>query len=335
MILFTLSVFLFLVGCLDYKAYELSSNNTSQGQDLVKDDLVEIEKQVDQIAKESNEVEGKVVLPSLKENQTAPLEEATAENLQILTGKENQLIRIKLSSTDPDGDKVLYSFSKPFNVRGEWKTNYGDAGDYIVMVTATDGKLTSEKKIKVVVQRVNVAPVIEGVKDLSYNEGETVKFEPKITDLNRDPVTLIISSPLDKGVWATDSKSSGEYNIKVIASDGELKTEKSFKLTIKNVNLAPVIEGLKDLTVKEGQTVKLEPVVTDVDAEEGGKLMINYTLPIGPDGTWVTGYTDNGVYNVNVTVNDGRGGIVTKPVKITVEDVNMPPVIEKITLEVR
>lgn len=334
--LLILCVSLFLVGCLDYKAYDLASTNDSQKQDsMVKEDLAQIEKQVDQIEKDNKEVEGEVVLPALKENQTASVEEASAENLQVLTGRENQLIRLKLSSNDPDGDKITYAYSKPFNARGEWRTNYGDAGEYIVTVSATDGKLTSERKIKVIVQRVNVAPVLEGVRDLVYNEGDTVKFEPKVTDLNHDPITLTISSPLDKGVWVTNSKSAGEYNIKVTASDGELKAEKSFKLTVKNVNLVPVITGLKDVTVKEGQLVKLEPVVTDDDSDEGEKIATNYTKPIGPDGTWTPNYTEHGVYNVSVTANDGRGGVSTKTVKITVEDVNMPPMIDKIALEVR
>jgi len=325
--LFILSVMLFLVGCLDYKAYDLKNNSGEAG--IVKDDLVDI----DSAKPENKEVEGEVVLPSLDENKTATVEEAIAENLPLLNAKENQLIKLKVSAMDPNSDNLTYTFSKPFSEKGIWKTTYGDAGEYIVTISASDGKLTTQKKMKVIVERVNVPPTIAPLSDLILQEGDLVKVEPRVTDPNRDPIAVTISAPLDKGVWQTSSKDSGIYTIKVTASDGELQAERSFKLTVKNVNLVPVISNLADLKAKEGETVKLAPIVTDEDEAEGEKVLVTFGAPFNKEGVWAPGYTDRGVYFVNVTADDQRGGVASKQIKVIVEPVNMPPVIKDVSLE--
>ncbi len=356
-----LAMVLFVVGCLDYKAYDVQKEQPTVDESAIQKEIADIEKQISEKGNASavpskeepvveaptteNEtvsteevplpVEGEVVLPKLSENETPAAEEAVESGLQIIKVTENQLTKLNLKLTDPDKDKIEYTFSKPFNKAGEWKTNYGDAGEYVVTITATDGKLTTEKKIKVVVERVNVAPVIDNVKDLSFKEGDVIKYTPIVTDPNKDPLTVTVSEPLASGSWTTDHKSSGEYLIKIGASDGEMKTDKAFKLTVKDVNLPPVVSGIKDLNVKEGELIKLEPVITDLDGDQGGNLTVTYTKPIGTDGTWLTKYTDHGAYEVNVTVDDGRGAIVSKLIKITVADVNMPPSIDDIALVVK
>ena len=87
----------------------------------------------------------------------------TDEEMHTILVRENEFIKLKARVTDPDRDEVSYSFSKPLSANGEWKTTYGDAGEYMVTLTATDGKLRTEKKIKIVVERVNVAPIVEGI----------------------------------------------------------------------------------------------------------------------------------------------------------------------------
>jgi hypothetical protein len=315
---------------MNYKAYDVPNGNSSADKESVQKEIADIEKQLE---KTPDNVEGEVILPKLSDNKNNVAQEADEENLEVLKAKENQLVKLKLKISDPNQDKVTYTLSKPFNSKGEWKTNYGDAGEYVISISATDGKLTTERKIKLVVERVNVPPTIDNVKDLVINEGQLVKFEPIVSDPNKDPVTVTISDPLSKNTWQTDYKSSGEYLIKVIANDGELKTEKSFKLTVKEMNLLPVISNLKDVVAKEGQLIKLEPVVTDGDTED--KITISYSSPFRSDGTWTPRYTDHGVYDVNVTANDGRGGVVSKLVKVTVEAVNMAPVIDTIGIEIK
>ena len=325
-----LVVLLFVVGCLNYKSYDLPQEGVVN--DQVVDEIAKLEEEIqlqEQTQPEEAAVVEEIVLPELSKE---PQEEVILEeDMPTLTVQENEFIKVKATITDADKDPVQYAFTKPLNQLGEWKTNYGDAGEYIVTLSATDGKLTTTKKVKIAVQRVNVPPVIEGVRDLLVREGELVTFQPKVMDPNNDHVTITTTEPLKSGSFSTDHTSAGEYQITVVATDGELETEKSFKLTVQDVNKLPVVNGVADITVKEGEIVMLEPEVSDLDNDE---ITITISDPIGDDGEWTTSFTDHGEYIVTVIVNDGKD-TVTKKTKITVEDVNMPPEIVDIALETR
>ena len=318
---------LFLVGCLDYKAYDV--NKETSDAELV-DEIAAIEKQL--MAEETTtEVEEEVVLPELGE---AP-QEISEEDLSIISVKENDLVKLKVKATDPNGDLIQYTFSPPLNNLGSWKTNYGDAGEYIVTITASDGQLTTEKRLKLVVERVNMPPVIGTLRDLTYKEGDVVNFQAQVTDPNNDAVSVTVSEPLARESWATDSKSSGDYLIKVEASDGELTSEKTFQLTILDVNLAPQISGLENIyNIKEGETLTLEPIITDEDEDEGKPVVVTISEPVGNNGEWTPNYTQRGTYYVTVTADDGRGAVVTKKITINVEPVNMPPEITDVSLDI-
>lgn len=345
-------MFVFLVGCLDYKAYDVPTEEEVNVDDLdLIDEIAQIEQEIeatentDDYLVEGEEVlvetpvegteeevdevvvEEDVMLPELTEEEN--LEEVSDEDMSVISVKENEWVKLNVKVTDPDNDKVTYRFTKPLSNNGEWKTNYGDAGEYVVTLSATDGMLTTEKKIKIVVERVNVAPIISGVKDITVREGDTVTFKPTVSDPNKDAVTLTTSQPLKSGTWVTDHTSAGEYEITVLATDGELETVQKFKLSVTDVNVLPEITGLKDVTVKEGEIVKIKPVVSDLDEDE---FTVTISEPVGDDGIWETGFTDHGEYVVTVTVDDGKDK-VTKKVKVVIEDVNMPPNIVDVSLK--
>ncbi|NQV91644.1 hypothetical protein HQ489_04165 [Candidatus Woesearchaeota archaeon] len=319
-----LLLMVFLVGCLDYKAYEAPA-----GDDTDAALLSEIEQLEKELAAGPTTVEEDVVLPELKEDTGTPktTSETTSE-LKVITIKENEVLKLNVKTNDPDQDPVTLTFSKPLDQIGQWKTNYGDAGEYQVTIAATDGKLTTEQKVKIVVERVNVPPVIGTVVDITVREGQIVNFEPVVTDPNGDAINVDVSEPLKSGTFATDHTSAGEYKIKVTASDGELGAEKIFKLTVTDVNEKPIIAGVQDLTVKEGTKVEIKPIVTDLDNDN---LIIKISDPVGDDGVWLTEFTDHGEYQITITVDDGKD-VVTKKIKLVVEDVNMPPQIVEIGL---
>ena len=342
---------LFLVGCLDYKAYDLQKEQ-KEGEPAAQaaedsqllDEIAAIEATLNatptatqeetndsETKIEEREEEVEVVLPEVKEEKTEEKTEELSGEVQTISVDENEMIKLRVTVRDPDGDNVSYRFSPPLDEKGEWKTNYGDAGEYVVTITASDGKLTSKESIKIMVNRVNVPPVIESVKNLRIKEGEEVTFKPEVSDPNKDKVTVTVSEPLTSGRWKTDHTSAGEYEIKVVASDGELDTERIFLLEVLDVNVLPVITGLSNITIKEGEVVKIQPEITDLDEDE---ITLSIGDPVGNDGVWETSYTDHGTYTVKVTVNDGKD-TVTKNVKVAVEDVNVPPEIVDIFVETR
>lgn len=353
-----LMMLMFLVGCVDYKAYDLNptgdvvseiaaveneinketttppvSEDTTPTA-VVPTDIVTAPEVKEEVAptevKEEvipAEVKEEVVLPELG---TAPVDVST-EDLSVIRVKENQLITLRANVTDPNGDPVTITFGPPFNkLNGKWHTNYSDAGEYIVSIFATDKRLTTEKKVKVVVERVNVRPIITGIKDLTVKEGETVNLKPIVKDPNSDAVTVTISTPLTEGTWKTDYNSAGTYPITVTASDGELDASETITLKVTDVNQKPEVSNVPaTLHVKEGETVKIEPNVVDLD---GDKVKVTISGPVGDSGVWQTDYTDHGTYLVTVTVTDGKDTI-TKTVNLVVEAVNMPPVIEDVQVQ--
>lgn len=348
MLILVMVLAVFLVGCLDYKAYDAGKDTPVNDASLV-DEIAAIERELsttptaaavgennaEEIVAEAEElsdevkedVEQEVVLPDLGEETEEIIVE---EDLDTIAVKENELVRLKVKVSDPDKDIVTYTYSNPLNKDGEWQTNYGDAGEYIVTITASDGRLTTEKRVKLMVERVNVAPVIESLLDLSVREGETIAFEPKVSDPNKDEVTVTVSEPLKSGNWKTDHTSAGEYQIRVSATDGELATEQFFTLLVEDVNVLPEISELPEtISVKEGETVTIKPTVTDLDEDP---ITVTISEPVGNDGVWDTSYTDHGTYLITVTISDGKDKVVKK-VNVQVTDVNQPPMIEDVVVE--
>ena len=191
---------LFLIGCVNYKTQPQNQEDTRLIDEIAK---IEQELQLGNKPAEAEnelpeavemEVEEEVVLPELTEDSTAKeTEEPTPTNtddLQVIEVNENEMVKLNVKVTDPDQDSVEYTFTPPLNKLGQWKTNYGDAGEYIITLTATDGKLTTKKQMKMVVNRVNVPPVVSGVADLHVKEGEVVTFNPVVSDPNGDEVTV-------------------------------------------------------------------------------------------------------------------------------------------------
>lgn len=322
-----LFMLIFVTGCVDYKAYEVPQDQDNKELELI-DEIAQIEKELigDQEAIIEEKVleeivEEEVILPELNEQ---PVKRVGVINITV---KENEKLKLNVNVSDPDGDKITFSFTKPLDANGEWKTNYGDAGEYLVTVFATDGKLITQSEITIAVTRVNVPPIVNTLRDITVKEGETISLKPKVEDPNEDEITIKITEPLANGTFKTDHTSSGEYLITVVASDGELEAKESFKLIILNVNEKPIISNIADLVIEEGEVIKLEPEVTDLDGDE---LVVTISEPVGNDGIWETSYTDHGTYMVTVVADDGKDK-VSKQIKIDIKDVNKAPVFVSIT----
>ena len=321
LIVITLISLLITVGCVNYNSNEPAEVNN----DLLKE--------IEAIEEELNLETQKEILQPLEtvKEVLLPDSNTVTTEMQIVTVKENERVSLQPKLLDPDNDPITVTYSKPLDENGQWKTNYGDEGEYIITITAADGTSVTEKQVKLVVEKVNAAPVIADVNDLIFKEGETITFIPNASDPNGDTIQVAVSAPLDKGDFTIDYTSAGEYQITVTASDGELTAEKTFKLTIIDVNMKPELSGLPSQIVrKEGEKLILEPTVSDVD---GDKVTVTISNPVGDDGVWDLSYTDHGEYSVIVTASDGKDS-VTQTLTVIVEDVNAPVEFLDINIEV-
>jgi hypothetical protein len=153
---------------------------------------------------------------------------------------EGETITLSANAVDPDGDKVTYSYSDYFDSDGVWETEKGDAGVYYVTVTASDGSVTDSKKVTLKVNSLNKAPVISGLKDITVNEGETVRAYITASDPEGSDVEITFSGWMTSDLKVTDYEDAGEYVVTVTASDGVNEARNNFKVTVNNVNRAPV-----------------------------------------------------------------------------------------------
>lgn len=272
------------------------------------------------------------ITPEQPEKETEEKEQKAI----VIIAQETDFISLKPVADDPDKDKLSFTYSSPLNSQGEWQTTYGDAGEYTVTITASDGELTTSKDALLVINKKEEPPTInkKSPDELTQNIRENTKLEFKInaTDLNKDTLTYEwkldgkVVSTQDSYTFVADYDTAGSHTVKADISDGTNVASALWSVTVLNVDRTPVLKVIPDITVRETENVVLKPEAFDPDED-----VLNFTIsePIGNSGIWQTTYDDAGIYNVNVTVSDGELQD-TQVVKVTVINVNRPPVIENI-----
>lgn len=263
-------------------------------------------------------------LPTSTEPETKPvdiIQDGIGDYFAKITVSEGELIKLDLDAADPDGDKLTYKFGTPLNEKGEWQTKIGDAGEYPVTITVSDGTLETSKKIVIVVKAVNKKPTIESVGDISLTEGQKLVLNLKATDPDNDILVWKYEPPVGAdGTWQTKKGDAGEYTIKATVSDGHLSDTTSFQVKVVKFNNPPMLEIDREISAKEGDTIKLTPKVSDVD---GDNVLVTYSDWMTSD-THTIGYDEEGKHKVVVTASDGKSEESTV-VWVTVADVNRAP----------
>ena len=163
----------------------------------------------------------------------------------------------------------------------------------------------------------------DSMQTLTINEGDLVNLDVEATDPDNNTLIYTFGSPLDSnGSWQTQAGDAGEYLADITVSDGELETNATIKIIVKSVNMVPTIQVIETITVNEGETITLNPIVSDAD---GDNFTISYSGWM-TSSEYTTTYDDAGSYTVVITASDALGSS-SMSVDITVENVNRPPVI--------
>jgi chitodextrinase len=206
-----------------------------------------------------------------------------------------------------------------------YTTDNNDAGSHTVTVTVSDGSLTDTQNVTVTVTDVNVAPVLDTIADITVNEGDTVTISPTATDPDGDTLTYTYSGWMSSSSYTTNSNDVGTHTVTVTVSDGTLTDSQDVIITVNNVNQAPVLDTIADITVNEGDTITLNPTATDPD---GDALTYTYSGWM-TSASYTTDNNDAGSHTVTVTVSDGSL-TDSQDVTVTVSNTNRPPVLNPI-----
>lgn len=244
----------------------------------------------------------------------------------VIEVTEEELVVLNLQAIDPDGDSLDYAFNEPLNAQGRWQTQIGDEGRYLTTITVSDGKLSTSEDVLIIVARANRAPTIECPESFTVNEGESLHIDCNIYDEEGDDILISYEGWSTSSNKKTTFNDAGEYTVLLRASDGNKESTTRVAVIVNNVNRAPELSPLEDMTVMETTTVRLKPVVVDPDGDE---VMLSFSSPIGDNGVWVTDDGDAGTYEVEVVASDGSA-TATEIFTLTITQINTAPVLKKI-----
>lgn len=245
--------------------------------------------------------------------------------------QETETIKIDCNVYDEEGDSVIVGFDGWMRT-STYTTTYGDAGEYSVIVRARDQNHESTKKINIMVEKKNRAPVITPIKAQEVMETTQLKITPEVFDPDGDKVTVSFSEPLmSDGTYSPQFGDRGKYTVTVTASDGKENVSSEFDLIVLKKNRAPVLKAIEPITVFEGEKLSIPVQAYDPDGDEitvtysGWLDVAEYTTSYDdafPDGCNTKGCT--ATYYVDVKATDGLLES-TQKVKVEVTDRNRPP----------
>ncbi|MDP2749468.1 MAG: putative Ig domain-containing protein [Nanoarchaeota archaeon] len=249
---------------------------------------------------------------------------------------EGEKVSLNPNAVDPDGDALKMTYSG-WMTSQEYQTKFGDAGDYLVTVTANDGNQKAVQVVKVSVRKANRAPVLDTFSDVNVQEGDKVTIVPKAYDSDGDKVTVSFSAPFnDQGVWQTKEGDQGAYRINVTAADGNKAVTQTFSLVVKGKNKPPVFASINDQTVNENQPL-LPFTVSATDSENDVVTITAKDLPLGAtfdsrtrEFKWTPGYDSvtaiegKKMFTATFEASDGTNK-VSYSVTIYVNNQNRPP----------
>jgi hypothetical protein len=287
---------------------------------------------------------------------------------------ENTTNVATVTATDLDGDAIIYGIAGGVDaarfainaatgaLRFMSAPNFeapGDVGSdniYNVIVSASDGSLTSTKALAVTVTNVNEAPAFTIGAALAVAENNSAVATISASDV--DAGTTLVYSITGGGDAArftinaatgalafqsapnfeapTDANADNVYDVAVSVSDGALSATQSFAVAVANVNEGVTITSGSSFSVAENQLAAAVVGGFDLDGNAvtygiaGGVDASRFTVDAStgalrfvsaPDFEAPTDTGGNNVYDIIVSVTDGSF-TATQAVSVAVTNIN-------------
>ena len=280
------------------------------------------------------------------------------------TVNEGQLLSFTATATDPDLPANTLTFSlgagapagAAITAGGNFTWTPTEAqgpGSFPITVIVTDNgtpALNDTEAITVTVNEANNPPVVNTIANQTVNEGVLLALTATATDSDVPAQTITFSlgagAPAGAAITAggnftwtpSEAQGPGVYSIIVQATDNGTPAQTgstTFSVTVNEVNVAPILAAIGNKTVNEGVLLSFTATATDADLPA---QTLTFSLSAGnPAGsaitaggnfTWTpTEAQGPGVYPITVNVSDGAGGSDSELIQVTVNEVNLAPVL--------
>ena len=226
---------------------------------------------------------------------------------------ENGTLTLAVSATDPDGDTITYSATglpSGASFAGQtfrWTPAHGQAGDYQVTFTASDGQNQDSATVTITVVKVNRAPVLGEIDDRFIDQDQSLAFPLAASDPDGDSLTYSASG-LPAGAsltggsfsWTPSASHVGSHNITFVVSDGDLQDRQSMTIVVAGTgpdSTAPTVA--RRAPEPEAIQVSLNNLVT-LHVTDGGRGVNSESVVIRVDDTIV--------YQGDVSVYESANG---------------------------
>jgi len=249
---------------------------------------------------------------------------------------EGDSLVLSATASDPDGDDLTFVWVMDGIVKTNgtgltaefvYEPDFRGNGTHLARVTFSDGPSSVSLNWTVLVKNTNRPPTVTNQTPppvCSVPEGDTLQLVLLANDPDGDdlgfswsldgrPQPDMITSVF---TFYTNFTSNGTYRVRAEVSDGGLKANATWTVTVQNVNRAPTAKARVDRTAAFiGDLFKFNASASfDPDGDQ-----LEYSWDLG-DGAVETGlevshgFSKEGVYKVNLTVTDtgglsGRAGL--------------------------
>ena len=256
---------------------------------------------------------------------------------------------VAFNAADPDGDPLTASASSDnegvvsasIQQPGVVHLVGNTPGQATVTVAVEDGRGGAARtQFAVTVQAPNAEPSLAPIQEQMLAPGDTVELPVQASDPDGDRLTLVAQSSdenvvsaaiRDDGALVLRANNPGQATITVAADDGRGGTARTqFAVTVAQPNREPVIEPLPEQTLQPGQTVQLAVNASDPDGDPLSLMATSadetiVAAAVIPPNVVELSARGPGSTAVTVSVDDGRGGVASLNVPVTVQPPAEPP----------
>ncbi len=285
-------------------------------------------------------------------------------------GNESSLFSFTASASDPDdtpANGLTFSLTgtvpagasiDPTTGDFTWSPTEAQSGTRSIDVIVTDDgtpNLSHSETVVFTVNEINSAPVLDAIGPQAGDELTAITFTATATDsdLPVNGMNYTLSGPVPAGAtidpttgdftWTPGESQDGSYTFDILVTDDgtpNLSDGETITITINDVNSAPVLDAIGPQVIDEEVLLTFTATATDSDLPAdaltftlAGTVPAGATIdPMTGDFSWTPNEAQDGAHTFDVVVTDnGTPNLSdTETITITVNGVNVPPVLAAI-----